>query len=101
MRKTISILAAVTAAVTATATVEARAPRQSFTHEGYTYIYSSQVSGDHQVISGRRYPSGTPFRLVVRGDRVSGFAGGYPVSFRATQATGAAREATGIQTAAR
>ena len=100
MRKTLTTLVIAAGALAATAAV-ARQPRQSFTHDGYTYVYTSQVSGDHQVITGRRFPSGAPFRLVVRGDRVSGFAGGYPVSFRTAAADGAASESKGVETAAR
>ncbi len=100
MRKTIAILAAVTAALTSTIGMAADG-RQSFTHDGQTYVYASHIEGKQQVITGRQYPSGTPFRLVVRGDRVSGVAGGYPVSFRTQQAAGAAQSTGGIETAAR
>lgn len=100
MRKTIAILAAVTAALTSTIGMAAEG-RRTFTQNGETYVYTSHDEQGRQVITGRQYPSGTPFRLVVRGDRVSGVAGGYPVSFRTQQAAGAASDARGIETATR
>ena len=90
MRKTFAILATVAAALTSTIGM-ARGTERSFQHDGQTYVYTTTVANDRQVISGHRYPSGAPFRLVVRGNRVTGTAGGVPVSFRTTEASGAAR----------
>ncbi|WP_293876641.1 MULTISPECIES: hypothetical protein [unclassified Sphingomonas] len=90
MRKTIAILATVAATLTSTIGM-AREGERSFQHEGQTYVYTTSVANDRQVISGRRYPSGAPFRLVVRGNRVTGTAGGVPVSFRTADAKGAVR----------
>ena len=84
MRKTLSLLFAATAALVSTIGM-ARAPegQQRFVRDGQTYVYTSaQVGGTTQVIDGRSYPSGAPFHLVVSSDRVSGTAGGMPVSFR-------------------
>ncbi|GAA0668484.1 hypothetical protein FHT00_000311 [Sphingomonas insulae] len=90
MRKTFAILAAAAAALTSTIGM-ARGAERTFEHEGQTYVYTTTVANDRQVISGRRYPSGAPFRLVVRGNRVTGTAGGVPVSFRTADAKGATR----------
>ncbi len=89
MRKTVYILAAATAALTSSIGMAEEA-KQSFVHQGNTYVYTSAVQGDRQVIDGHRYPSGQPFHLVVRGKRVSGVSGGVPVAFRTSEANGAA-----------
>ena len=97
MRKTIAILAAVTAALTSTIGLAAEGT-QRFTHDGLTYVYSEKQVGDRRVIDGRTYPAGAAFHLIVRGDRVSGLAGGVPVDF----AVAAAKGATGaVEIAAR
>ncbi len=91
MRKTIAILATIAATLTSTIGM-AREGERTFQHEGQTYVYTSTVAASRQVISGRTFPSGAPFRLVVRGDRVTGTAAGVPVSFRTTEAKGAASD---------
>jgi len=88
MRKSIAILAAVAAALTSTIGM-AHEGQRMFTHDGQTYVYTVTDAHDRQVLSGHRYPSGAPFRLVVRGDRVSGTANGVPVSFRTRESKGA------------
>lgn len=88
MRKSFAILATVAAILTSTIGM-AREGERTFEHQGQTYVYTTVVANDRQVISGRRYPSGAPFRLVVRGNRVTGTAGGVPVSFRTADARGA------------
>ncbi len=83
MRKTLAILAAAAAALTSTIGM-AHAPegQQRFTRDGQTYVYTAaKGTGAMQVIDGRS-STGSTFHLVVRGDRVSGTAGGMPVSFR-------------------
>jgi|UPI0006893CC5 hypothetical protein len=89
MRKTVYILAAAAAALTSTIGM-AKEAKQSFEYEGSTYVYTSSVENGRQVINGRRFPSGQAFHLIVRGDRVSGTAGGVPVAFATTEASGAA-----------
>ncbi|HEX8555010.1 MAG TPA: hypothetical protein VF695_09905 [Sphingomonas sp.] len=90
MRTIHVIAAAALASLTATIGV-AREPEQRFTHDGATYTYTTtSLSGDRQVIEGRRLDDGRRFRLVVRGDRVSGITGGTPVSFKLADARGAA-----------
>jgi len=52
-----------------------------FSRDGNTYVYTTTAKADRVVISGRRFPEGSAFQLVVRGDQVTGFSGGEPVSF--------------------
>jgi hypothetical protein len=89
MRKTILILTAAAAALTSSVGMAAEG-RQSFVHEGSTYVYTTSRQDGRQVIDGRRFPSGQSFHLIVRGDRVSGTSGGVPVSFKTRDASGAA-----------
>lgn len=73
---------------TAAAAVAASAPAAAetrFEHDGYTYVYKAEAKGDRQIVSGHRFPGNAPFRLVVRGDKVSGTSNGVPVSFRTAQ----------------
>ncbi|MEG8025184.1 hypothetical protein QP162_13540 [Sphingomonas aurantiaca] len=89
MRTTLKIIAAAAAALTSTIGMAAD-DKQSFVHEGSTYVYTTTQDGGRQVIDGRSYPSGQKFHLIVRGDRVSGMSGGVPVAFKTAEATGAA-----------
>lgn len=89
MRKTILILTAAAAALTSSIGMAAEG-KQSFVHEGNTYVYTSSLQDGRQVIDGRRFPSGQTFHLIVKGDRVSGTSGGTPVSFKTRDASGAA-----------
>ena len=88
MRNTIKIIAAAAAALTSTIGMAADA-KQSFVHEGSTYVYTTTQDHGRQVIDGHRYPSGQKFHLIVRGGRVSGVSGGVPVAFKAAEANGA------------
>lgn len=97
MRTTLTLLATAAAAVLATAANAHDAGEQRFVHDGQTYVYTSATRGDLQVLDGHRFPSGSRFHLVVRGDQVTGTANGTPVTFRTTEAQGA----TGTETAAR
>lgn len=101
--KTITILAAVAAALTSTIGM-AHDGAQRFVHDGRTYVYTTTAAdGGATLLQGRRYPDGTAFRLVVRGGRVTGRTGGIPVAFTTTQAQGAAADArpADVVTAAR
>jgi hypothetical protein len=88
--RTIAILAA-TALTALTATIGmAREPEQRFTYEGKTYTYTSTTAaGGRQIIEGHRLSDNTRFRLIVRGDRVTGMSGNTPVSFNIAEARGA------------
>ncbi|MDQ2892827.1 MAG: hypothetical protein M3R64_07035 [Pseudomonadota bacterium] len=99
MTKTIAILAAAAAALTSTVGMARdvdQGTKQSFVHGGSTYVYTSKVVAGRRVIDGRRFPSGSGFHLVVRGNQVSGMSGGVPVTFQVANVKGAA-----IETAAR
>jgi len=74
-------LAAVVALTATTAAVAADG-EHSFTRDGQTYVYTAVDKGDSVVLTGRQLTSGNDFRLVVRGDTISGQSGGVPVSFR-------------------
>lgn len=88
MRKSVTLAAAVVAALTSTIGMAAET-EQRFKHNGLTYVYTTKQAGDRQVIDGRRFPSGSAFHLVVRGNRVSGVSGGVPVDFALEEARGA------------
>ncbi|RDE06673.1 hypothetical protein [Sphingomonas aracearum] len=83
--------AAVTLSLLAPVAVYARtAEKQSFKHEGQTYVYTVTDKQGATVYQGRRFPSGSAFRLVRRGDYVTGRSGGTPVAFRVESARGTA-----------
>ncbi|MBK5264800.1 MAG: hypothetical protein JJE34_06135 [Alphaproteobacteria bacterium] len=65
----------------------------SFKHDGYTYVYKVEQEGEKKVITGRIYPDGKKFSLIVRGDVVTGVAGGAAVEFNVADAKGAASTA--------
>ena len=54
---------------------------KSFSRDGQTFVYTTTAKADSVVIAGRSYPEDSSFELVVRGDHVTGFTGGTPVSF--------------------
>lgn len=81
MTKTFLAAAALITALSAPAFAKDAAPQRKFTRDGQTYVYTLVTKANRVVISGRRYPSGGTFQLVVRGDQVSGFSNGQPVSF--------------------
>jgi hypothetical protein len=66
------------------------APKQRFTHEGYTYVYQVKDTKTGQVISGHRYPDAVAFNLAVKDGKVSGQSGGQKVVFGVVEARGAA-----------
>ncbi|CAN5556754.1 hypothetical protein BH09PSE4_BH09PSE4_09620 [soil metagenome] len=66
------------------------APERSFTRDGETFVYTATDLGDRVILAGHEVSSGTAFRLVVRGDNVTGMSGGVPVSFRKVGAQAAA-----------
>ena len=82
--RTLSILAAAATALIATAGMAQAPGQRQFTRDGHTYVYSTSAAPNGKVlIAGREVGSATRFRLLVDGDRVSGYSNGYPVSFRA------------------
>jgi hypothetical protein len=83
------------AAATVAFTTPALAKERVFTHEGVTYAYTSTPSDAGLVLEGKA-STGSKFRFVVKGDWVSGYAGGARVSFRAPK-----REDAAVQVAQR
>jgi hypothetical protein len=81
MTKTFFAAAAMLAAISAPAFAKDAAPERKFTRDGQTYVYTMVTKANRVVISGRAYPSGSAFDLVVRGSLVTGVSGGQPVSF--------------------
>jgi len=58
-----------------------KSAEKSFNHDGTTYVYQTEAKDDAKVISGRAFPGGKSFRLVVANGMVRGVSGGSPVSF--------------------
>lgn len=58
---------------------------REFSHEGTNYAYTTEQKGEATVISGNT-SNGVPFRLVVKGSRVSGTYNYRPVSFTTAEA---------------
>ena len=80
---------------TASAILFAVAPaaaETTFKHGADTYVYSVTEQGKDRVITGKRYPSNSEFRFVVRNGRVAGTVDGRDVAFNAADARGAAGE---------
>jgi hypothetical protein len=73
------LIAAVAATVAFAA--PATAKERVFIHEGVTYAYTATPAAAGLVLEGKA-STGGKFRLVVKGDWVSGYAGGARVSFR-------------------
>ena len=73
---------AATAALFVAAPAFASEQERSFTRDGVTYIYTSTVKGDVQILEGTVQPTGENFHLVVHKGWVSGKAAGAKVSFR-------------------
>jgi len=69
------------AAATLAFAAPAAAKERVFTHEGVTYAYTATPAGEGLVLEGKASKGGK-FRLVVKGDWVSGYAGGARVTFR-------------------
>lgn len=87
------IVAGAFGAIAATAGQAAEeAPKQRFTHEGYTYVYEVKDTKAGKVISGRRFPDAVAFNLAVKNGKVSGVSGGQQVAFKVEDARGAASE---------
>ena len=90
MLKATSFLTAAVLGLAATAASASDAPKRSFTRDGQTYVYTSTVKDGRMILDGRSYPSGSAFRLTVRGTQVRGIVGGQPVAFNHDRAPGTA-----------
>ncbi|QGP80149.1 hypothetical protein [Sphingobium sp. CAP-1] len=84
------IVAGALSVIATTAAQAEEAPKQRFTHEGYTYVYQVKDTKAGKVISGRRYPDAVAFNLAVKNGKVSGVSGGQQVAFNVEEARGAA-----------
>lgn len=80
MIKTILAAAFVLTPVVATA-----GESREFAHEGTNYAYTKEQKGDVTVIRGRT-SNGEPFRLMVKGNRITGTFDNRAVSFTAAEA---------------
>jgi hypothetical protein len=90
-------LAAAAAWFTAASPAAAADGEQSFQHDGYTYVYkTAPVADGARLITGHRLPDRAPFRLLVKGHRVTGTSGNAAVAFDTAQARGAAGGMTAI-----
>ena len=84
------IATAAFSAIVATVPARAEEPvRESFKHEGFTYVYKVKETAAGKKISGRRYPDAAAFNLNVKNGKVSGVSGGQSVSFSVVDAEGA------------
>ncbi|RYE52909.1 MAG: hypothetical protein EOP18_09970 [Rhizobiaceae bacterium] len=54
---------------------------ERFTRDGTTYDYKVKSAEDYQIISGTVVSTGETFRLSVKGSKVSGRMGAWPVQF--------------------
>lgn len=81
MTKTLLAAAALLATFSTPAFAKDDVQPRKFTRDGQTFVYTTTLKANRVVISGRRFPSGSAFEFVVRGDQISGVSGGEPVSF--------------------
>lgn len=87
-------IAAAAALIAAPALAHAEAPGSQFTHEGVTYVYTTQAGKGERVIRGTAFGGKAPFELHVRGRYVTGTFNNQPVEF-----TQADAKALGIEVA--
>jgi hypothetical protein len=93
MRKTITAITIALSAIGAANAAQPEAPKQSFSLDGYTYVYEVKADAKGQTITGVRYPDATPFTLTVKGNRIDGVSNDQPVAFSLAEAKGAAKGA--------
>lgn len=89
MRTTLKLFAVAAVTVLASAASYAGEPQTStFTRDGHTYVYTQtpRAQGGY-LLTGYETGSRQRFRLVVDGERVTGYSNGYPVAFRAPTGT--------------
>ncbi|KHK90064.1 hypothetical protein [Novosphingobium malaysiense] len=75
-----TILAAGAATLVAVPAVAQANDAREFSHEGVNYTYTTAQKGDVTVIDGRT-SAGIPFRLYVKGERVTGTYNNRSVKF--------------------
>ncbi|MCT2398036.1 hypothetical protein [Novosphingobium mangrovi (ex Huang et al. 2023)] len=84
MFKTVFVAAAATLAVVP-AVAQASEARE-FSHEGVDYTYTTRQKGNVTLITGHT-STGEPFRLYVKGERVTGTYNNRSVSFTTADVT--------------
>lgn len=63
--------------------------KETFEHDGVTYVYTVKQVGETQRITGYHYPAGSRFSLAVRNGTVTGNYNGTPVRFDVSEASAA------------
>jgi len=81
MKKTLLAAVALVATLSTPAFAKDANEPRTFTRDGQTFVYTVSTKANRVIISGHRFPSGSAFDFVVRGDQVSGVSNGEPVSF--------------------
>ena len=85
MKKTL-VAAALIAALSAPAFASDAPAQKTFKRDGETYIYTQSTEAGRTHLSGRSFPTGGRFNLVVQGTHVTGIASGHYVSFTVAEA---------------
>ncbi|MYL99759.1 hypothetical protein GR702_18535 [Novosphingobium sp. FGD1] len=80
-----TVLATAAVALLAVPAVASADEAREFSHEGVNYAYTTEQKGKVTVINGAT-SAGVPFRLYVKGDRVSGTYNSRNVSFSTAEA---------------
>lgn len=77
--KSFALAAIAVAAAPAIAHAGTESEVRTFTRDGVKYEYTTTTDGSREVLRGTA--DGVPFRLIVRGDYVTGYNGNQPVEF--------------------
>ncbi|WP_067733753.1 hypothetical protein [Novosphingobium naphthalenivorans] len=83
-----TIIAATAVSLLAVPAVAQASEAHQFSHEGVDYTYTTAQKGKVTVINGHT-TAGVPFRLFVKGERVTGTYNSRPVSFTTAEASNA------------
>lgn len=76
-----TVIAAAAVALLPTVAFADEAPKQSFTYQGVTYTYTSEIQNGVKVLKGSAYNGKVPFELKVTKNGVSGTFNRAPVDF--------------------
>jgi hypothetical protein len=80
-----TILASMTVTLAAIPAIAYADDAREFSHEGVNYAYTTEQKGNVTVINGTS-SAGAPFRLYVKGGRVTGTYNSRSVSFTTAEA---------------
>lgn len=86
MTKFLLSAAALAVAFATPAIAADQSAQHSFTRDGETYVYTAVAKANHVVLTGRSFPSGGEFHLVVHGNRIEGDSDGWQVAFKVPNA---------------